>query len=621
MLFYADKQRVLDPEETTARIVEEIRRAAESYSRLQIPPRTAALETHAGLVGAAVALGELHQAIADRMNPRLDEASPALDRLAAAATLLGRCISRSSHLVMSGAWEPSEAAATARLLRSTAVAVAETTIVAGGGPLWARIPEGYAFYSLYPEMYLASTSKALASGRPRSSYTVVGIRSIGTSLAPLVAGALLDRGLKARVETLRPRGHPFDRYVEMGPCLLRRLESDAHRDTGFLIVDEGPGLTCSSFLSVCSALALLGVEEGRVSILSAWRGAPSIYASEEGRRRWREMRVFCSDATEAFDGWRSLLPFVMAALPSSRGSRDGHGNPAPEILDLSYGRWRERLYPSPSRWPVVHRSTERTKLLLSLPSQQILAKFAGLGDHGLQRHDRAVALADAGFGPPVLGVAYGFLLYRFLEEAHPMAVAELSPHLLERMASYYAFIARRYRRPPAPRFEHLAEMVMVNSREALGIDATGFVEAWRGRAETIDALPLALLDAKPQPHEWIRLGTNGAIWKADSADHFRDHTLVGEQSILWDLAGACEEWEMGEQDRARLLGLWERHTGEGRVGDLLDFFRTAYLAFRVAALHYAIHSTDEEDIRQSLQHEQWKYNQRLSSLLVQSRPE
>ncbi len=635
MLFYADKLHPLGPRGTGRGIEETLARVAERHRRAALPG-DAALETHADLVGASIALGEVHQAVADRLNPTLDEVFPELDALSSAGVLLGRCIYRSTQLLGNR-----DAGPLAGLLEAAASAVARATGELPADQLEARVPEGYAFYSLYPEMYLASLARVLRIEARRPSWTVIGIRSIGTSLASVVAGALVELGLPARVETLRPRGQPFDRYVEMGPVLRRRLLQDGTRAAGFLVVDEGPGLTCSSFLSVCSALSGLGVDETVVAILSAWQGAPSIYASEEGRQRWKQLRVFHTDAAEVFRGWEDLLPFVEQALsadPIRRVWQDGR--PSVQIADLSYGRWRERSYPSPDRWPVVHRSTERTKLLIRYPNATgspepplplgegrgegdsshplpILAKFAGLGDYGREKYSRARALADAGFAPPVLGLAYGFLLYRFMESARPLTAADLSPALLIRMARYYAFVARRFPMPPAPRFQPLSEMILVNVREALGMDASGFVESWRSRQQAIDALPLVLIDGRPQPHEWLQLDSpdGPAFLKADGDDHFRDHTLVGEQSALWDLAGACEEWVMGEESRRELLQLWESETGDRQATGLLDFYRAAYLSFRVAALHYAVHSTDEEEIRRSLQHEQWKYMQRLNSLL------
>ena len=57
-------------------------------------------------------------------------------------------------------------------------------------------------------------------------------------------------------------------------------------DTRFLIVDDGPGLSGSSFLSVAEALAALGVPPGNVILLCA-------HLPDLSGGRWREH--FCQD--------------------------------------------------------------------------------------------------------------------------------------------------------------------------------------------------------------------------------------------------------------------------------------------------------------------------------------
>ena len=247
---------------------------------------------------------------------------------------------------------------------------------------------------------------------------------------------------------------------------------------------------------------------------------------------------------------------------------------------------------------------------------RILAKFAGLGEYGAEKMTRAEVLAEAGFSPPVLGLVYGFLLQRFVD-GRPLEPSDLSESLLARMVEYYAFVAGSFGLEPAPRFAQLSEMILLNTHEAVGLDAVAFVEKWRRRTSEIDALPLAYLDGRPFPHEWLEVAGSGEpiYLKTDSADHFRDHTLVGEQSILWDLAGACEEWEMDAGWVEKLLVSWEAETGDGGARQFLEFYRAAYLAFRTASLHYAIHSTNEEEIRSALQHQQWKVNRRLTEVL------
>src|SRR5439155_1648104 len=108
-----------------------------------------------------------------------------------------------------------------------------------------KVPEGFAFYALFPEQYCASFVKWIAdhcSACPKRA-VVAGIRSIGTTLSALGSAALTALGWEAGRITIRPTGHPFQRRVEMKPADLSRTSSA-------LIVDEGPGLSGSSMVAV-----------------------------------------------------------------------------------------------------------------------------------------------------------------------------------------------------------------------------------------------------------------------------------------------------------------------------------------------------------------------------------
>lgn len=632
MLFFADHSHLIDLSNTAQQVSSTLASIAEHYRRNEMSPYRVALDTHAELVAAVIVMGEAHQALADQLCPTSDDVVAEVDQMASTGLLLGRCLSRSVDLLRHGS--DKDIRNLPELFDRASSAVARIAKLGSAGPLLANVTEGYAFYSLYPEMYLSSLSRALDSNTKSRSYVVVGIRSIGTSLATIVAGALIEKGYTARVETLRPRGNPFDRYVDLAPKLKARLMEASHASSGFIIVDEGPGLTCSSFLSVSSALEKMGIDQERITLLSAWQGKPSIYASEELRERWKRSRVFYTPAEEAFDGWQAFVPYILHSVKRS-SDENGHTRiPDVEIADLSYGRWRERFYPSPDQRPVVHQTMERTKILFTLPAKPssstvcgnghnlqepiVFAKFAGLGSYGREKLDRARILAGAGFGPPVIELAYGFLLHPFLEDFRPMSARELTLDSMARMVDYYAFIFRKYSKPPMDRFDSLMTILEVNAGEGLKLDLSEFDRRWRPFREAVDQLPLVLLDGKPQPYEWLTGTVRGqpTSSKADSADHFRDHTLVGEQSILWDLAGTCVEWEMDDCQVSQFLSLWERETGDHQAASLLDFFRAAYLAFRVAAVHYATQGTSEEGTRTSLQRQQAKYVQRLHRLIA-----
>jgi hypothetical protein len=127
-------------------------------------------------------------------------------------------------------------------------------------PVKLRLPEGYAFYAVYPKLYAQAARSA-----PRRMQ-VIGIRSIGTSLAAVVAAAC---GGPVPI-TVRPRGHPFDRRVT-----LPRIDPRRH----FAVVDEGPGLSGSSFISVAEALLEQGVPLSRIHLFPSHGNPPGSCAS------------------------------------------------------------------------------------------------------------------------------------------------------------------------------------------------------------------------------------------------------------------------------------------------------------------------------------------------------
>lgn len=627
MFYYGDRTRAVRTSDAGAEILRGIAAARELYLGPPAPGRIR-LAAHAQLVASAVEMGELQQAVADQLNPLEDETHPSTDALGEASVVLGSCVALSSALCFGGRSRAHSRLAPLLLRAAAETKTALTTIEPAF--LEPRVPEGYAYYCLYPEMYLASLKRVLADFPSSRRFVVLGIRSIGTSLAGLVAGALREAGLCSTAETVRPRGHPFQRHVALGPAIQKRMRDASTAGARFIVVDEGPGLTCSSFLSVATCLSGLGVAEDAILLLSAWQGAPSVLAPEETRQRWRRMRVYHTSASDAFEGWRSLVSMVRVA---GDGGGDRWSPDGARTVDVSYGRWRERSYAAPAEWPVVHRSMERVKLLLLPPLEQpsgngieemgghdvpgqsttVIAKFAGLGRYGEEKLARARVLADSGFCPPTLGMAYGFILQPFLPGSRPLGRLDICAELTHILGSYYAFIGNRFRLPSAPRYDALAGMISHNCSEEVIPGAERFLAKWSGRKAGIEALPLALLDGRPRPHEWIEAG--GRYLKTDSWDHCADHTLVGEQCVLWDLAGVLEEWGMGGDDSDRFLGSWAAAGGDAAMLPFLDFYRAAYLALKLAELHYAVHSTDEDDIRQTLKDSLGQYRDRLTQVL------
>ena len=416
-------------------------------------------------------------------------------------------------------------------------------------------PEGFAFYALYPATYVEAARRFLRAARPERA-TVIGIRSIGTTLSAVVAAELEAGGVPARSFTVRPRGHPFERELRLGPRLRAALEEGSAGHV--LVVDEGPGISGSSFASVAEAASRAGVPDHRVALFPSWDPDGTGLRSQRARAAWARHP-------------RWVATFEETVLESGRLAAPWGGG---TLRDLSGGLWRDLLCP-PGRLPAVQPQHERRKYLLEREGGPLLLKFAGLGGRGARALARAEAQAGAGLAPEVAGLADGFLAFRFVE-GRP--AERLDAELLGAMTGYLAHLAAGPARG-APRFEDLLAMTRLNVAEGLGEDAagrTGWMDDLRDR---VLARPAIAGDGRMLPHEWLRTGDG--ILKCDGIDHHDDHFWPGAQDIAWDLAGAMVEFGMGAEAREWLVEGFRARSGDGGARGVLPFHEVAYLAWRL----------------------------------------
>ena len=408
-------------------------------------------------------------------------------------------------------------------------------------------PEGFAYYALHPSQY-ADLTDALPLA---SSYAaVVGIRSIGTTLSAVVAAALHRRGLAAERITVRPAGHPFNRQTEFRPDDLRWIATQRARRAQFLVVDEGPGLSGSSFLSVGDALLQAGVPRNSITFLCAAQPDPSRLRARDGARRWPEFRSY-------------------AVRPQP--------GPLPDAaVNLSGGLWRRLFFDLACDWPASWVTMERPKFLSR--DGRRLFKFEGLGHYGAKVAERARALADAGFAAPWEDAGGGYLAY-VKEPGLPTTRMDLCPVLLDRLAQYCAFRASAFREP-ASNPEAVSAMAAWNLHEEFGL-------SYKPHATKLDVAVPVVTDGRMQPHEWLLTGRG--ILKTDGVSHGDDHFFPGPTDIAWDLAGAIVEWDMGADAADYLVRRYTELSGD-RIQSRLPAWLQAYTAFRLGYCKMAAES-------------------------------
>jgi hypothetical protein len=405
--------------------------------------------------------------------------------------------------------------------------------------VWISAPEGFAYYALHPLAFAEVINKIPAHG---DHMAVIGIRSIGTALSAVAAAAARACGLRARRITVRPAGHPYNRHTELLPDQQQFVRRALSRGARFLVVDEGPGLSGSSFLSVAEALERSGVASNQIILACGHEPDIDSFRAEDGPRRARRFR------------W----------LPVSPEPR----RPAQAEAFVGGGQWRDRLIGDEKLWPAAWTDLERLKYLSPAGKEpRRLFKFLGLGDYGKRVFEREGMIADSGFGPGVQIERDGFASYPWIE-GRPMTADDLSQRELERLAAYCAFRASAF--PGEPTDSDWLQHMTGHNLHELKLDLP--VELRVERPVVVDGRLLA--------HEWLWAGV-GRMLKTDSGIHGNDHFVPGVTDIAWDLAGAMVEWRMSAEQTESFLDFYYRASGD-RAQARIGGFVTAYTAFRCA---------------------------------------
>jgi hypothetical protein len=415
------------------------------------------------------------------------------------------------------------------------------------------VSEGYAYYALFPETYAISAERFWNATRP-PRVAVIGIRSIGTSLSAIVVQTLRALGCETWSCTVRPHGHPFDRRLALAPTIEAAWRAEAARGAVFAIVDEGPGLSGSSFASVAHTIRALDVPADRIVLFPSWNPDPESLKSGAAQDTWRTHHRWCTDASAT-----SVSPEAVFGI-------------AEPVVDLSAGAWRSALLCNGDAWPAVQPQHERWKVLV--PSEQHVVRFAGLGRYGRSARNRAERLNDLGLGPEPGRLRHGFLEVPFVPGQPLMKCRDQTD--AREIGRYVGTIARAFPANAPADTSALEHLIDTNVRELLDPSSADRVRAASATAPR--DLSAAFIDGRMLAHEWIRTGAGLA--KVDALDHHRDHFYPGIQSAAWDLAGSIVEMQMDRKQSAAMLTEYERVSGDRRARQVLPFYKVAYAAFR-----------------------------------------
>ena len=481
--------------------------------RLGARSRAATAGDREGILDALIRAGELESALADCESPVASKVEELTDQLAQA--------------FLNNQQAPCDAASLAAdLVRNDLPA--EITISPA---------EGFAYYALSPSDFAAGLSSLPAHCR---DIGIIGIRSIGTTLSALAKADLKRRGAHTDRMTVRPAGHPFDRKTNLTPDQQRWVAGFHQRAACFLIVDEGPGMSGSSFLSVAEALEREGVSTSRIFLAGSRDPDPNTLHSPNAGQRWRRYQWQCV-TSQVHEKFRNHLYFGADC-------------------------WRARHFAG-EEGPACWRQMERLKFLS--PDEKTLYKFEGLGRFGREVRERAQHVADLGFGCEPENAGDGMTAYPYID-GQLLHAGDLGRDIGQTIAEYCAH--RRGFLASERAQQQLPEMVTFNFDQEFG------------GPPPLDLDPLVcdrpiIVDGRMQPHEWMRT-KDGRLLKLDAATHGDDHFFPGPTDIAWDLAGVIVEWRMDADAANLLIGNYRRLSGDDPRARL-PAFSLAYSLFRM----------------------------------------
>jgi hypothetical protein len=398
------------------------------------------------------------------------------------------------------------------------------------------VQEGFAYYALHPHK-IAMLLETLPLGQPM---VVLGIRSIGVTLSAVACAAFRLRGVECKRTTVRPTGHPYDRRLELTPEFREWLARAGPGE--FLIVDEGPGISGSSFLSVAEALVSCGIEDKRIHLAGSRMVNPATLRAANAAERW---------ARHHFHVMQS------APLPPEEAGES-----------LSGGTWRRWFHYGENSTPASWAPLEPAKFLAC--DEQSIFRFEGFGHYGQAIGSRARMLAASGFSPRYLGNRRGFGQYE-LVSGRGLTPDDRSPQLLERIAAYLTLRSTASAfASSTPQSAEIENMLRWNWQ-------LEFDEELGSAESQLRTGRMVVCDGRMMPHKWL-CSDRGELLKLDAGSHGDNHFFPGPCDIAWDVAGAIVEWEMQGEVRERFLCEYEARSGDA-VRPRLAPYLLAYTAF------------------------------------------
>jgi hypothetical protein len=250
------------------------------------------------------------------------------------------------------------------------------------------------------------------------------------------------------------------------------------------------------------------------------------------------------------------------------------GSATVETQDFSAGAWRPYLFEDQAEWPAIPAPFERQKFrVLTRSDEALLWKFTGLGclNSDVPIAEQIKHRARLGWTAAPRESFHGFTALPW-REGRTMRPDDATDEIVEQLAQYIIDAAG----PPLESHESVAavERLALMVRQNTGDECECPV--------TTNGLTYG--DGRMSPHEWL-LTPEGRLYKTDAYAHAQDHTIVGRQSVLWDVAGVIVEWKLSAEQQGIFLNAVDGRAPTLPIDSVIvDFYVRAYAAFRMGLM-------------------------------------
>jgi hydroxymethylpyrimidine pyrophosphatase-like HAD family hydrolase/adenine/guanine phosphoribosyltransferase-like PRPP-binding protein len=438
-----------------------------------------------------------------------------------------------------------------------------------------RIPAAYRSQDLTHHDVLTLAAKLLASaGSEQGPYLVVGLRTAGSYIAPLLCGYLRTTGAKeADYFTLRPKNF-------MNSWFEKLVIEAAKQNSRFVLVDE-PVNSGKTILKAIKLLKKYGVQSRNIIIMVPTHPAKADWLDETLRLELGEATIIRLEPEEWFkqkllsveEIKNVILPYFNERGYSQLKVSD---TPATAAVNQELGKNPDKEFHIRLK-KVVQVEAKGAQQQADL-SVKLLIKSVGWGWFSYHAGLCGDRLAE--FVPEVYGVRNGLMYARWLDSAGSAKQSmDEKAHDVIKISDYIATRATQLRlsEDPTPflsvyRESGLQSIAIILS-EVFGPQVSKLKRGWvRKLLETLECPVPALIDGRMNRAEWI--AGNPDLHKCDFEHHgFSKTASHNIADPAYDLASAIYEFGISREKRAQFIDHYVQKTGDKAIHQRLIFFQ------------------------------------------------